>query len=146
MENYEFWSPSSTFQWCFHGGNYIGIFWGLQIDLARPDGEATFTRLPEASTHYYALIRLLKAKKYRVDIQIRRGPIFRGQQCSSRSKAGGCRAAQLLGGFGFRGNLLIVSWVATTPGYTRVQLISQEIDAASRLFCARWADLLKSYL
>ena len=34
--------------------------------------------------------------------------IFQGQQYSSCSKAGGCRAAQLLGGF--RRNLLIVSW------------------------------------
>jgi hypothetical protein len=41
-------------------------------------------------------------------------PIFWGQQYSSCSKAGGCRAAQLPGGF--RTNLLIVSWVAPTPG------------------------------
>ena len=40
--------------------------------------------------------------------------IFQGQQYSSCSKAGGCRAAQLLGGF--RRNLLIVSWVTSTPG------------------------------
>ena len=40
--------------------------------------------------------------------------IFHGQQYSSCSKAGGCRAAQLLGGF--RRDLLIVSWVAPTPG------------------------------
>jgi hypothetical protein len=45
------------------------------------------------------------------------GPtIFQGQQYSSCSKAGGCRAAQLLGGF--RRDLLIVSWVAPTPGCT----------------------------
>ena len=43
-------------------------------------------------------------------------PIFWGQQYSSCSKAGGCRAAQLLGGF--RRNLLIVSWVTHTPGCT----------------------------
>ena len=42
--------------------------------------------------------------------------IFQGQQYSSCSKAGGCRAAQLLGGF--RRDLLIVSWVAPTPGCT----------------------------
>ncbi len=42
--------------------------------------------------------------------------IFWGQQYSSCSKAGGCRAAQLLGGF--RRNLLIVSWVTPTPGCT----------------------------
>ena len=42
--------------------------------------------------------------------------IFQGQQYSSCSKAGGCRAAQLLGGF--RRNLLIVSWVTHTPGCT----------------------------
>ena len=42
--------------------------------------------------------------------------IFQGQQYSSCSKAGGCRAAQLLGGF--RRNLLIVSWVTSTPGCT----------------------------
>ncbi len=42
--------------------------------------------------------------------------IFQGQQYSSCSKAGGCRAAQLLGGF--RRNLLIVSWVTPTPGCT----------------------------
>ena len=41
-------------------------------------------------------------------------PIFWGQQYSSCSKAGGCRAAQLLGGF--RRNLLIISWVTPTPG------------------------------
>ena len=40
--------------------------------------------------------------------------IFRGQQYSSCSKAGVCRAAQLLGGF--RRDLLIVSWVSPTPG------------------------------
>jgi hypothetical protein len=45
------------------------------------------------------------------------GPtIFQGQQYSSCPKAGGCRAAQLLGGF--RRNLLIVSWAAATPGCT----------------------------
>jgi hypothetical protein len=43
-------------------------------------------------------------------------PIFWGQQYSSCSKAGGCRAAQLLGGF--RRNLLIVNWVIPTPGCT----------------------------
>jgi hypothetical protein len=51
------------------------IFGGLPIDLARPDGEATFTRLPQASTRYYALCRLLRAsvvQKYRVGIRIRR--------------------------------------------------------------------------
>ena len=42
--------------------------------------------------------------------------IFQGQQYSSCSKAGGYRAAQLLGGF--RRDLLIVSWVAPTPGCT----------------------------
>ena len=42
--------------------------------------------------------------------------IFQGQQYSSCSKAGGCREAQLLGGF--RRNLQIVSWVAHTPGCT----------------------------
>ena len=42
--------------------------------------------------------------------------IFQGQQYSSCTKAGGCRAAQLLGGF--RGNLLIVSWATPTPGCT----------------------------
>ena len=40
--------------------------------------------------------------------------IFQGQQYSSCPKAGGCRAAQLLGGF--RTNLLIVSWATPTPG------------------------------
>ena len=45
------------------------------------------------------------------------GPtIFQGQHCSSCSKAGGCRAAQLLGGF--CRNLLIVSWATPTPGCT----------------------------
>ena len=43
-------------------------------------------------------------------------PIIQGQKYSSCSKAGGCRAAQLLGGF--RKNLPIVSWVAPTPGCT----------------------------
>jgi hypothetical protein len=39
--------------------------------------------------------------------------VFQGRQYSSCSKAGGCRAAQLLGGF--RRNLLIISWVTQTP-------------------------------
>jgi hypothetical protein len=43
-------------------------------------------------------------------------PIFQGQKYSSCSKAGGCRAAQLLGAF--RRNLLIVSRVTSTPGCT----------------------------
>ena len=43
-------------------------------------------------------------------------PIFWGQQYSSCSKASGCQAAELLGGF--RRNLLIVSWVGPTPGCT----------------------------
>jgi hypothetical protein len=43
-------------------------------------------------------------------------PIFCGQQYSRCSKAVGRRAAQLLGGF--RRNLLIVSWVTSTPGCT----------------------------
>ena len=42
--------------------------------------------------------------------------IFQGQQYSSCSKAGDCRAAQLLGGFPM--NLPIVSWVTPTPGGT----------------------------
>jgi hypothetical protein len=49
MENHEFWSPARTFQRCFYGGNYIGILWGLSIELARPDGAVTFTRLHKAS-------------------------------------------------------------------------------------------------
>ena len=61
MENHEFWSPASTFQWCFYGGNNIGIFWGPPIDLGRPDGAVTFTRFPRASTRYYELFRLLRA-------------------------------------------------------------------------------------
>ena len=43
-------------------------------------------------------------------------PIFWGQQYSSCSRAGGCRATQLSGGF--RRNLLIVTWVTSTPGCT----------------------------
>jgi hypothetical protein len=50
------------------------------------------------------------SKKYRVD---RSPTIFQGQQYSSCSKAGGCRATQPLGGF--RRDLLIVSRVAPTP-------------------------------
>jgi hypothetical protein len=42
--------------------------------------------------------------------------IFQSQQYSSCPKAGGCWAAQLLGGF--RTNLLIVSWATPTPGCT----------------------------
>jgi hypothetical protein len=67
--------------------------------------------------------------------------IFWGRQYSRYSKAGGCRAAHLLGGS--RRNLLIVC------GWHRrqdVQLIFQEIDTAIRLFCTHSADLLKSYL
>ena len=56
-------------------------------------------------------------------------PIFWGQQYSSCSKAGGCQAAQLLGGF--LKNLLIVSWVTSTPGCTvnfPVNSCSQPLD------------------
>jgi hypothetical protein len=53
------------------------------------------------------------SKKYRVDGG---STICQGRQYSSCSKAGGCRAAQLL--WGFRRDLLIVSWVAPTPGCT----------------------------
>ena len=118
MENHDFWSPASTFQWCFYGGNYIGISWGLPTELARPDGVVTFTRLCKASTRYYALFRLLRAclSCPKSIGSIGRNTIFQGQQYSSCSKAGGCRAAQLLGGF--RRNLLIVSWVTHTPGCT----------------------------
>ena len=117
MENHELWSPGSTFQWCFYGGNYIGIFWGLPIELARPDGEVAFTRLCRASTCYYALFRLLRASAVQKSIgSIGGTTIFQGQQYSSCSTAGGCRAAQLLGGF--RTNLLIVSWVTPTLGCT----------------------------
>jgi hypothetical protein len=42
--------------------------------------------------------------------------IFQGQQYSSCSKAGGCRAAQLPGGF--PRNWQIVCWMAPTPGCT----------------------------
>jgi hypothetical protein len=52
---------------------------------------------------------------------IGRSTIFHGQQYSSCSKAGGCLATPLLGGF--LRNLLIVSWVTPSPGLTRVQLI-----------------------
>ena len=56
------------------------------------------------------------SKQYRVDRGYCSTAIFQGQQYSSCSKAGGCRAAQLLGGF--RRNLLIVTWVTHTPGCT----------------------------
>ena len=61
MKKHEFWLPASTFQWCFYGGNYIGIFWGSSTELGRPDGMVTFTRLHRASTRYYALFRPLRA-------------------------------------------------------------------------------------
>ncbi len=118
MENHEFWSPGSTFQWRFYGGNYIGIFWGSSIGLGRADVEVTFTRLPKASTRPL-LCALSTAESLSCPKSIGSigGPtIFQGQHCSSCSKAGGCRAAQLLGGF--RRDLLIVSWVAPTPGCT----------------------------
>ena len=59
-ENHEFWSPGITFQWRFYGGNYIGISWGLPIELDRPDGVVTFTSLRKSSTRYYSLFRLLR--------------------------------------------------------------------------------------
>jgi hypothetical protein len=114
MENHEFWSPSSTFQWCFYGGNYIGIFWGSPIELDLPDGMVIFTRSHEANTRYYALFRLLGASCPKSIGSIWRPTIFQGQQYSSCSKAGGRRVAQLLGGF--RRYLLIVNGVAPTPG------------------------------
>jgi hypothetical protein len=118
MENHNFWSPDCTFQWCFYGGNYIGTSWGLPTELARPDGVVTFTRFHKASTRYYALFRLLiKSLSCPKSIgSIGGSTIFQGQQYSSCWKAGGCRAAQLLGGF--HRDLLIVSWVAPTPGCT----------------------------
>ena len=117
MQKHDFWSPGSTFQWRFYGGNYIGISWGLPTELARPDGVVTFTSLRRAITRYYALFRLLRASAIQNSIgSIWRTPRFWGQQYSSCSKAGGCRAAQLLGGF--RRNLLIVSLVTSTPGCT----------------------------
>ena len=77
LQNHNFWSPATTFQWCFYGGNYIGIFWGSTIELARPDGALTFTRLCKASTGYYHGMRSFHgsfgcwepqlSKKYRVD-------------------------------------------------------------------------------
>ena len=71
--------------------------------------------------------------------------IFRGQQYiyASCSKAGGCQAAQLLGGF--RGNLLIVSRVSPTPGCTANffrKLMQPASSAANRVFCAHSADIL----
>jgi hypothetical protein len=60
--NHEFWSPASTFQWCFYGGNYMGIFWGSPIGLDIPDGAVIFTSLRKASSiRYDALSRLLRA-------------------------------------------------------------------------------------
>jgi hypothetical protein len=146
MENHELWSPGSTFQWCFYGGNYIGSFWGSLIELARPDGAVTFTRLRRASSSLL-LCALSTAESLSCPKSIGSiggTPIFQGQQYSNCSKAGGCRVAPLVRGFGR--NLLIVSRVTLTPGCTRVQLIFQEIDTASRVFCAHRADLPKSYL
>jgi hypothetical protein len=37
IENHEFWSPGSTFQWCFYGGSYIGIFLRF-ANWTRPSG------------------------------------------------------------------------------------------------------------
>jgi hypothetical protein len=92
------------------------IFWGLPIELARPDGAVTFTRMCKQ----HPLVRDISTaeslscpKKIR---SIEGTTKFQGQQYSSCSKADGCRAAQLLGGF--RANLLIVSWVTPTPGCT----------------------------
>ena len=56
MENHQFWSPGSTFQWCFYGGNYIGIFWGLPIELARPDGTVTLD-LPGCARPAHVIMR-----------------------------------------------------------------------------------------
>ena len=69
-ENQEFRSPDSTFQLSFYGGNYTGSFWGLPIELARPDGAVTFTRLCKASTvsmHSFGCWEPRLSKKYRVD-------------------------------------------------------------------------------
>jgi hypothetical protein len=70
--------------------------------------------------------------------------IFQGQQYySSCSKAGGCRAAQLLGGFRTCRNLLIGSWVAPTPGFTANFPGNR---CSLQPLCAHSADLVKSYL
>jgi hypothetical protein len=71
---------------------------------------------------YYALFRLMTAESLSCPKSILYSSIgsiggltiFQGQQYSSCSKAGGCRAAQLLGGS--RKNLLIVSWATPTLG------------------------------
>jgi hypothetical protein len=119
--------------------NFQGIFVGSTIVLARPDGTVTFTRLPKASTSYYVLFRLLRAsavqKVYRRYLVSR---YFSSNNPASKymylncSKAVGCRAGKLLRRF--RRNLRIFSEVTTTPGRTRVQLISQEINAAAVYF------------
>jgi hypothetical protein len=66
MNNHEFRSPASTFQWCFYGGNCVGIVSGSQSDRAGPADTVTFTSLRKGITRYYTLFRLLKTSVVKV--------------------------------------------------------------------------------
>jgi hypothetical protein len=82
----------------------------------RPSGRrGNFYRLARGQQQLYNALSTAESLSCPKSIGSKGGSttIFQGQQYSSCSKAGGCRAAQLLGGF--RRNLLIVSWVTQTP-------------------------------
>jgi hypothetical protein len=108
----------------------------LRFDnLTRPSGRhGNFTRLCNASTRHALLSIDLCALSTAESLScpkrvgsIGRPTIFQGQQYSRCSKAGGCRAALLLGGFRCRrGNLLIVSRATPTQECTLVLTIVRE--------------------
>jgi hypothetical protein len=116
-QDFEFGSPANTFQWCFYGDNYIGIFWGFD-NWTRPSGRRG--NIYELAQGQLLLLCSLSTAESlscpKSTGSIGGSTIFQGQQYSSCSKAGGCRATQLLEGF--RRNLPIVSWVTSTPECT----------------------------
>jgi hypothetical protein len=90
----------------------------VPIELARPDGVVTFNEQVVQGKHplLFALSTAESLSCPKSIGSIGGLTIFQRQQYSSCTKAGGCRAAQLLGGF--RRNLLIVSWATPTPECT----------------------------
>jgi hypothetical protein len=88
------------------------------VNWTRPSGRhGNFYQVPQGQHSLLCALSTAESLSCPKSIgSIGRSTIFQGQQYSSCSKAWGCRAAQLLGGF--RRDLLIVSWVAPTPGCT----------------------------
>jgi hypothetical protein len=123
------WTPDSIFQWCF-------------FNLTRPSGRrGNFYQLAQGQHP----LSCAPAESLSCPKSTRGYHNISGSAIFKLFKTGGCPAVKLLGvEGGFRRNLLIASWATPTAGCTRVQLIFQEIDTVSSVFCAHSADLLKS--